>query len=100
MSCRLQLFPHFSTVLSNPTPPASPFLPPLEPHCVIPATSIRITNKLSLTSIYHCTTLSFERRAPPRISYPSLPLPPPPTPSHPSNFLSFSPSNTPSPPPS
>src|SRR5258708_20404057 len=53
-------FPHFSTILSNPTPPANPFPPPT---CTPPsqfATSIRITNKLSLTSINYCTTLSFE----------------------------------------
>ena len=53
-------FPQISTILSNPTLPANPFLPPT---CTPPsqfATFIRITNKLSLTGINLPATLSFE----------------------------------------
>src|ERR1700682_1950560 len=45
------IFPQISTILSNPTPPQTLSLGQLKPHCVNPATSIRITNKLSLTVI-------------------------------------------------
>ncbi len=49
-------FPQFFRI-----PPLPQTLPPgqLEPHCVNPATSIRITNKLSLTRINYRATLSF-----------------------------------------
>src|SRR5260370_36890363 len=36
----------------------------LEPHCVNPATSIRITNKLSLTAINHRATIPFDSSSP------------------------------------
>src|ERR1700682_5155908 len=45
------IFPQISTILSNPTPPQTLSLGQLKPHCVNPATSIRITNKLSLPVI-------------------------------------------------
>src|SRR4029077_13251149 len=44
-------FPQISTILSNAALPQTLSHPQLEPHRVNPATSIRITNKLSLTSI-------------------------------------------------
>src|SRR5207245_11275998 len=61
----LHSFPHFFRI---PPLPQTLSLLQLVPHCVNPATSIRITNKLFLTIIYYCTTLSFERRAPTRPS--------------------------------
>jgi hypothetical protein len=60
-------FPHFSTILSNATLPQTLSLPQLEPRCVSPATSIRITNKLSLTGINYRDTISFELGAPTRL---------------------------------
>src|SRR5882724_472612 len=58
-------FPQFFRI---PPLPQTLSLGPLEPHCVNPATSIRITNKLSLTSIYYRATLPFELGAPTRPS--------------------------------
>src|SRR5260370_34628093 len=51
---------NFSTDLSNSTLLQTLSLRQLEPHCVNPATSIRITNKLSLTRINYRATLSFD----------------------------------------
>ena len=57
-------FPRISTILSNPTPPQTLSLGQLQPHCVNPATSIRITNKLSLTSINYSAIIPFDSSSP------------------------------------
>src|SRR6266568_8830065 len=54
-------FPQFFRI---PPLPQTLSLPQLARHCVNPATSIRITNKLSLTSINYRATLSFDSSRP------------------------------------
>jgi hypothetical protein len=58
---------NFSTDFHNSfesRPPANPSLRQLEPHCVNPATTIRIANKLSLTSINSRATMVFDSSSP------------------------------------
>jgi len=55
---------NFSTALSNAPLPQTLSVGQLEPRCVRPATSIRITNKLSLTRINHRATLSLDSSSP------------------------------------
>jgi hypothetical protein len=54
-------FPQFFRI---PPLPQTLSLGQLEPHCVNPATSIRITNKLSLTAINYRATVSFDSSSP------------------------------------
>ncbi len=62
------LFHKFPQFFRIPRLPQTLSLSQLEPHCVNPATSIRITNKLSLTSVYYRGTIPFELDAPIRPS--------------------------------
>src|SRR5207245_9477648 len=55
-----RLFHRFPLFLRIPPLPQTLSLRQLEPHCVNPATSIRITNTLSLTSINYRAIIVFE----------------------------------------
>src|SRR5260370_39474341 len=69
----LTLFHTFPQFFRIPPFPQTLSLGQLEPHCVNPATSIRITNKLSLTGINSRATILFDSSSPS-----STRLPPPP----------------------
>jgi hypothetical protein len=58
------LFHRFPQFFRIPPLPQTLSLSQLEPHCVNPATSIRITNKLSLKTINYRATLSLDNSSP------------------------------------
>src|SRR5216684_7457460 len=60
----LTLFHRFPQFFRIPPLPQTLSLRQLEPHCVNPATSIRITNKLSLKTINHRATILFDSSSP------------------------------------
>jgi hypothetical protein len=60
----LTLFHTFPQFFRIPPLPQALSLRQLEPHCVNPATSIRIANKLGLTGSNLCDTMFFELAAP------------------------------------
>src|SRR5258708_20083372 len=76
-----------------PPTPQTLSLRQLEPHCVNPATSIRITNKLSLKTINHRATILFDSSSPSSTRLPPPPSGPPPA------LVPFSQSPPPSPSP-
>jgi hypothetical protein len=61
---RLLIFHRFPQFFRTPPLPQTLSLRQLVPHCVNPATIIRITNKLSLTRINYRATLCFDSSSP------------------------------------